>query len=63
MANKVLFVGHDANRAGAQLVLLHWIKAEAARGNKPYLLLARGGVLLKTYQKYAQGWVWEKGSS
>ena len=63
MANKVLFVGHDANRAGAQLVLLHWIKAEAARGNKPYLLLARGGVLLKTYQKYAQVWVWEKGPS
>jgi glycosyltransferase involved in cell wall biosynthesis len=63
MANKVLFVGHDANRAGAQLVLLHWIKAEAARGHKPYLLLARGGVLLKTYQKYAQVWVWEKGPS
>jgi glycosyltransferase involved in cell wall biosynthesis len=63
MTNKILFVGHDANRAGAQLVLLHWIKAEAARGNKPYLLLARGGVLLKTYQKYAQVWVWEKGSS
>lgn len=63
MASKVLFVGHDANRAGAQLVLLHWIKAEAARGNKPYLLLERGGVLLKTYQKYAQVWVWEKGPS
>lgn len=63
MANKVLFVGHDANRAGAQLVLLHWIKAEAARGNKPYLLLASGGALLKTYQKYAQVWVWEKGPS
>jgi glycosyltransferase involved in cell wall biosynthesis len=60
MAKKVLFVGHDANRAGAQLVLLHWIKAEAARGNKPYLLLAKGGVLLKTYKKYAQVWVWEK---
>ena len=56
-------MGHDANRAGAQLVLLHWIKAEAARGHKPYLLLARGGVLLKTYQKYAQVWVWEKGPS
>ncbi len=63
MANKVLFVGHDANRAGAQLVLLHWIKAEAARGNKPYLLLASGGVLLKTYQKYAKVLVWEKGPS
>ena len=63
MANKVLFVGHDANRAGAQLVLLHWIRAEAARGNKPYLLLEKGGVLLKTYQKYAQVWVWEKSPS
>jgi glycosyltransferase involved in cell wall biosynthesis len=63
MANKVLFVGHDANRAGAQIVLLHWIRAEAARGNKPYLLLEKGGVLLKTYQKYAQVWVWEKSPS
>ena len=63
MANKVLFVGHDANRAGAQLVLLHWIRAEAARGNKPYLLLEKGGVLLKTYQNYAQVWVWEKSPS
>jgi len=63
MTNKILFVGHDANRAGAQLVLLHWIKAEAAQGNKPYLLLASGGALLKTYQKYAQVLVWEKGPS
>ncbi len=63
MANKILFVGHDANRAGAQLVLLHWIKAEAARGNKPHLLLNRGGVLLKTYQKYARVMVWEKNPS
>lgn len=63
MANKILFIGHDANRAGAQLVLLHWIKAEVARGNKPHILLERGGVLLKTYQKYARVWVWEKSPS
>ena len=61
MAAKILFVGHDANRAGAQLVLLHWLKAEAAQGRKAYLLLEKGGELVSQYERYALVWVWRKG--
>ena len=60
MAQKILFVGHDANRAGAQLVLLNWLKAEAALGKQNYLLLEKGGDLLPLYERYAQVWVWRK---
>jgi len=63
MATKILFVGHDANRAGAQLVLLHWLKAEAAKGRQTYLLLEKGGDLLNQYERYARVWVWRKGPS
>jgi glycosyltransferase involved in cell wall biosynthesis len=61
MAAKILFVGHDANRAGAQLVLLHWLKAEASQGRKAYLLLEKGGDLLTQYERYARVWVWRRG--
>lgn len=59
-AEKILFVGHDANRAGAQLVLLQWLKARAAQGQWNYLLLEKGGPLLAQYKKYATVWVWRK---
>jgi glycosyltransferase involved in cell wall biosynthesis len=55
--SKKLFVGHDANRAGAQLVLLHWLRERKARGLKNYLLLVHGGSLLKEYKKVAKVWV------
>lgn len=60
MGAKILFVGHDANRAGAQLVLLHWLKENAAKGQKGYLLLEKGGDLLATYRKYAEVWIWRR---
>ncbi|MHA8070628.1 glycosyltransferase [Aquirufa ecclesiirivi] len=60
MGAKILFVGHDANRAGAQLVLLHWLKENAANGNKGYLLLEKGGDLLASYRKYAEVWIWRR---
>ncbi len=56
---KILFVGHDANRAGAQLVLLHWLRERKARGFKNYLLLVDGGSLLSEYEKVAKVWVWK----
>lgn len=59
MSKKILFIGHDANRAGAQLVLLNWLKEQKKRGIENYLLLERGGVLLQQYQKYAKVWVWQ----
>jgi glycosyltransferase involved in cell wall biosynthesis len=61
MTSKILFVGHDANGAGAQIVLLNWLKAEASRGKKNYLLLEKGGELLAQYERYATVWVWRKG--
>ena len=61
MTSKILFVGHDANGAGAQMVLLNWLKAEAGRGKKNYLLLEKGGELLPEYERYAKVWVWRKG--
>lgn len=56
---KTLFVGHDANRAGAQLVLLHWLRERKARGLVNYLLLVEGGSLVKEYQEVAQVWIWK----
>ena len=56
--SKKLFVGHDANRAGAQLVLLHWLRERKAQGLTNYLLLVDGGSLLEEYKKVAKVWVW-----
>ncbi len=56
---KKLFVGHDANRAGAQLVLLHWLRERKDRGLSNYLLLVDGGSLLEEYKKVAKVWVWK----
>lgn len=61
MTSKILFVGHDANGAGAQIVLLNWLKAEANRGKENFLLLEKGGELLTQYERYATVWVWRKG--
>jgi glycosyltransferase involved in cell wall biosynthesis len=57
--SKTLFVGHDANRAGAQLVLLHWLRERKARGFENYLLLVEGGSLVKEYQEVAKVWIWK----
>ncbi len=42
---KVLFIGHDANRAGAQLVLLQLLQQLKKCGLSMHLLLEEGGVL------------------
>lgn len=59
MSKKILFIGHDANRAGAQIVLLNWLKEQKKKGIQNYLLLESGGDLLTQYQKYAKVWVWK----
>ncbi len=59
MSKKILFVGHDANRAGAQIVLLNWLKEQKKKGIENYLLLESGGPLLAQYQRYAKVWVWK----
>ncbi|HEV7380228.1 MAG TPA: group 1 glycosyl transferase, partial [Dyadobacter sp.] len=42
---KILFVSHDANRAGSQLLLLQLLRLLKERGVPMHLLLCSGGVL------------------
>jgi hypothetical protein len=54
MSATILFVGHDANRAGAEIALLHiltWLRA--ARPEEPRVLLRTGGDLLADYARLA----------
>ena len=49
-SDKILFVSHDANRAGAQLFLLNVMQYLAKQGQEMHLLLLGGGVLEKDFQ-------------
>ena len=48
---KILFISHDANRAGAQLFLLNMMKYLQQKGFSMHLLLLNGGVLEKQFQE------------
>ncbi len=48
---KILFVSHDANRAGAQLFLLNIMKYLQQKGFSMHLLLLSGGILEKEFEK------------
>ncbi|MFN4145736.1 MAG: glycosyltransferase family 4 protein [Runella sp.] len=50
---KILFIGHDANRAGAQIVLLHLMKQLRQHGYQMHLLLGNGGELMQEYGEIA----------
>jgi glycosyltransferase involved in cell wall biosynthesis len=53
----VLFIGHDASRAGAQIELLHFLRWFKANGNRPFsILLGAGGELLSEFQGLADTW-------
>ena len=54
----ILLIGHDANRAGAQLVLLQLMRLLGKQGVKMHLLLGEGGPLLADYQALAPVTVW-----
>ena len=47
----ILFVSHDANRAGAQIVLLQMIKQLKQRGVAMHLLLGGGGALEPEFEE------------
>ncbi len=47
----ILFIGHDAKRAGAQLILLHILQELKARGIATHTLLAEGGLLEDQYRQ------------
>ncbi|GAB3257033.1 hypothetical protein GCM10027347_19230 [Larkinella harenae] len=48
---KILFIGHDANRAGAQYLLLHLLTFLRQSGVETALLLGDGGPLLPDYER------------
>ncbi|MBD2756604.1 glycosyltransferase family 4 protein [Spirosoma validum] len=54
----ILLIGHDANRAGAQLVLLNLMRLLKAEGIQMHLLLGEGGPLLDEYQAVCPVTIW-----
>jgi glycosyltransferase involved in cell wall biosynthesis len=53
----VLFIGHDASRAGAQIELLHFLRWFKRNGNRPFsILLGGGGELFSEFQGLAETW-------
>lgn len=51
MFEKILFVGHDANRAGAQYLLLHLLTYLKKKGVQTGLLLVEDGYLLEDFKR------------
>ncbi len=49
--NAILFIGHDANRAGAQYLLLHLLTHLHETGVRTGLVLGEGGPLLPEYER------------
>lgn len=54
----ILFIGHDANRAGAQLVLLNLMRLLKTEGYSMRLLLGEGGPLLDDYRAICPVTLW-----
>lgn len=48
---KILFISHDANRAGSQLLLLQLLRLLKTRGVPMHLLLCSGGELEKEFEQ------------
>ncbi|GAB3045845.1 glycosyltransferase family 4 protein [Spirosoma pulveris] len=55
---KLLLLGHDANRAGAQIVLLNLMRLLKAEGLSMHLLLGEGGPLLDEYRAICPVTIW-----
>lgn len=54
MGSKVLFISHDANRAGSQLLLLQLIALLANKGVSTHLLLCDGGELIEKFSQVTE---------
>jgi glycosyltransferase involved in cell wall biosynthesis len=64
MQKKILFIGHDANYAGAQYLLLHLLTyLKGVESVKTMLLLGNGGGLIEEYSKVAEVVFWQNGDS
>ncbi len=48
---RILFVSHDANRAGSQLLLLQLLRLLKERGVPMHLLLCNGGELEQEFEE------------
>lgn len=60
MKKNILFVGHDANRAGAQILLLRFLKLLKNHPDFEFtVLLKTGGVLVEEYQQVAETIIWD----
>ncbi|MBP6386654.1 MAG: glycosyltransferase family 4 protein [Pseudarcicella sp.] len=57
---KILFVGHDANRAGAQILLLRFLKLLKKDNQYDFsILLGNTGELLSEYKAIANTYLWQ----
>jgi glycosyltransferase involved in cell wall biosynthesis len=57
----ILFVSHDANRAGAQILLLRFLRL--LKGNQHFqfsILLKEGGIIENEFNEIAKTYLWEK---
>ena len=52
----ILFVSHDATRAGAPIALLHFLRWFKTNGNRPFSVLPGGGELVADFEKLADTW-------
>lgn len=60
----ILFVSHDANRAGAQILLLRFLRL--LKGNQQFqfsILLKEGGIIENEFNEIAQTYLWQKPKS
>jgi glycosyltransferase involved in cell wall biosynthesis len=56
-ARGILFIGHDAARAGAQIELLHFLRWFKKNGNRPFaILMGDDGELTNDFQALADTW-------
>jgi glycosyltransferase involved in cell wall biosynthesis len=62
MANKILFISHDATRTGAPFVLLHLLRWAKKNTDIEFeILLKNGGDLEKEFADVAETHIWNKG--
>ena len=55
----ILFVSHDANRAGAQILLLRFLKLLKNHPDFKFsILLKEGGIIEKEFEEIAQSYYW-----
>ncbi len=59
----ILFISHDANRAGSQLLLLELIRLLGESGVKTHLLVQEGGNLLDDFRKVTEVTLLDEGAS